>query len=478
VYTHRQTVSICVGIVLGLGLYALDQTIVAAALPTIGRELGGLHSFSWVVTAYLLAAAVAMPLAGKLGDRMGRHRLFRVMIAVFLAGSVLCAAARTLPELVGARAIQGFGGGGLFVVGQALIADVVPPRERGRYQGYFGAAFAVATLVGPTLGGLLTDHASWRVAFLVNLPVGAAALVVTRAVLPSAPGVVRQRADALGAVLVTVIVALVVLATGEGGTAVRWRPWLLGVVAALVVAFVLVERRAVDPVLPPRLFGVRTFRLAVVVSFAVGALVFAGLTFLPLFLQVVLGHSPTAAGLLLLPLVVGTPATSILAGRFMSRTGRYRVLPIAGTGFAVVAVTLLATMDVATSEWRVVLAMTLLSVGFGLTNQTLLVAVQNVVRSADVGVATSTHAFTRAMGSSIGVAVFGAVFRHEVAGTIGADVEFDGLAGQVGPDAVSAVADAVAAVFAWALPLAVGAWLASWFVVEVPLRTTLHSAVD
>jgi MFS family permease len=397
------------------------------------------------------------------------------MIAVFLAGSVLCALARSLPELIAARAVQGLGGGGLFVIGQALIADVVPPRERGRYQGYFGAAFALATLLGPTLGGVISEHLSWRVAFLVNVPLGLTALAVTRSVLPATGRSRRPRLDLAGATVVTALVLVAVAATDESAALAPWRPVLVTVGAGLVVTLILVERRAPDPVLPLRLFKVRTFGLAVVISFAIGALVFAALTFLPLFLQLVLGRSPTSSGLLLLPLVVGTPASSILAGRFTTRTGRYRLLPIVGTGLAAASLVVLATMDVTTPTLRVVVAMAGLGVGFGLTNQTLLVAVQNEVRVGDVGVATSTNAFARAIGSSVGLALFGAVFRRALAGDVDPALvdDLDGLETALPAGAISATADAVATVFAWAVPLAVVAWIASWLVVEVPLRTTL-----
>src|SRR5215204_4328849 len=327
--------AIFAGLVLVLLLAALDSTIVATALPTIVGELGGLTHLSWVVTAYLLAQTVVTPLYGKLGDLYSRKRVLQVAIVVFLAGSALCGASRSLTQLIVFRALQGLGGGGLIVSTQAAIADVVPPRERGRYQGIFGAVFGLASIAGPLLGGFFTSQLSWRWIFYVNLPLGALALTVLAVTLPSVATRVRRSIDYAGSALLALVLAAIVLATDLGGAVLPWSsPPVLALAALAVVSlalFVAVERRAAEPVLPLRLFANRSFTVAAAVGLIVGFALFGSVTYLPVFLQVVKGASPTASGLQMIAMMGGMLVTSIGSGQFISRTGRYRVFPIVGT---------------------------------------------------------------------------------------------------------------------------------------------------
>ena len=345
--THRQILVIFSGLMLGMLLAALDQTIVATALPTIVGDLGGLDHLSWVVTSYLLAATVSTPIWGKLGDLLGRKRMYQVAILVFLVGSVLSGLSTSMAQLIAFRFVQGLGGGALIVLAQAIIADVVSPRERGRYQGYFGALFAASSVAGPLLGGFFTDHLSWRWVFYVNIPLGILALLVTSAVLPATGARARVVIDYLGAGLLAGAVSCIVLVTTWGGTQYPWTsPTIIGLSAAalaLVGAFVVVERRAEEPLLPLRLFRGSIFSVSSGVSFVIGVAMFGSISFLPLFLQVVGGVSATNSGLLLVPYMLGMLGASVCAGQIVTRTGRYRVLPVTGTGIAVLGLALLST---------------------------------------------------------------------------------------------------------------------------------------
>jgi EmrB/QacA subfamily drug resistance transporter len=336
--SHRQILFIFSGLILGMLLAALDQTIVATALPTIVGELGGLEHLSWVVTAYLLAATVSTPLYGKLGDLYGRKRIFQLAIVVFLVGSVLAGMSRSMAELIGFRALQGLGGGGLMVIAQAIIADVVTPRERGRYQGYFGAVFGGAMVAGPLAGGFFTDHFTWRWVFYINLPLGLAALAVTSVALRGRSATVRHQVDYLGASLLAGAVTCLVLLATWGGSQYPWSSPLiigLGVAAvALLAVFVPVERRAAEPVVPLELFRNPTFGVASAVSLIIGFAMFGVISFLPLFLQLVGGASATNSGLLLLPLMLGLLSASMASGQVITRTGRYKAFPVLGTAVA------------------------------------------------------------------------------------------------------------------------------------------------
>ncbi|MEA2972804.1 MAG: hypothetical protein QOG82_1262 [Actinomycetota bacterium] len=488
VLTHRQILVIFSGLMLGMLLAALDQTIVSTALPTITGELGGLNHLSWVVTSYLLASTVSTPLYGKLGDLYGRKRLFQISILVFLVGSVLCGVAQSMGQLIAFRALQGIGGGGLMVLAQAIIADVVSPRERGRYMGYFGAVFGAAMVAGPLLGGFLTDQVSWRWVFYVNVPFGIAALAVTAVVLPTSARKGKARIDYLGTAILTAAVTCLVLLTTWGGTQYEWgSPPILGLgVAAVVLLGVLlaVERRSAEPVVPIHLFANRSFNVATSVSFIIGVALFGSISFLPLFLQVVNGASATNSGLLLLPLMFGLLGASMGSGQVISRTGRYKIFPVAGCGIAAGAMYLLSTMGTSTSQSTVTVYMVLLGIGLGLTMQTLVLAVQNAVGRSELGVATSSVSFFRSMGGSVGVALFGALFNNLLAARIGQTAGGEGASFSPDsirrlPDAVrttyiSGFADSLTTVFLWATPLLVVAFALTWFLRELPLRTSLE----
>jgi EmrB/QacA subfamily drug resistance transporter len=490
--THRQILVIFSGLMLGMLLAALDQTIVATALPTITGELGGLEHLSWVVTAYLLAATVATPLYGKFGDLYGRKGLFQIAIVVFLTGSVLAGLAQNMAQLIAFRAIQGAGGGGLIVLAQAIIADVVSPRERGRYQGYFGAVFGVTSIAGPLLGGFFTDQLSWRWIFYVNLPLGMLALMVTAAVLPAGERRGGARIDYLGAAVLIAAVNCIVLFTTWGGTQYAWSsPLIISLVAAsifLLAVFVPIERRAPEPIVPISLFRLRTFNVAGGAGFIVGMAMFGAIAFLPLFLQVVQGASATNSGLLLLPLMAGLLTASIGSGQVITRTGRYRIFPIAGTAIAAVGMFLLSTMGAETSRLLVTLYMVMLGVGIGFTLQTLVLATQNAVPMRDLGAATSAVTFLRSMGGAIGVAIFGALFNNVLAGRLaGLPIGVEDissitpaalarLSSSQAEQVVSAFADSLTAVFSRAAVVVVAAFAITWLLRETPLRLTTHAS--
>ncbi len=416
--SQRQILVIFAGLLLGMLLASLDQTIVSTALPTIVGDLGGLNELSWVVTAYLLASTSSTPLWGKLGDLYGRKHLFQVAIVIFLVGSALSGISRDMLMLIGFRALQGLGGGGLIVTAQAIIADVVSARERGRYQGIFGAVFGVSSVVGPLIGGFFVDHLSWRWVFYVNIPIGIVALIVTSIVLPAAQQRRQVTIDYHGTVLIAGGATSLVLLTTLGGTIYPWNSLvivLLGVLAVvLLVEFVFTEQRAANPVLPLPLFRNKVFVVASAVSFIVGFAMFGSITFLPLYLQVVKGVDPTISGLRLLPLMVGLLATSTGSGQLISRWGRYRMFPIIGTPIMVIGLFLLSRMNEHTGLLASSASMFVLGIGLGLVMQVLIIAVQNAVDYRDLGAATSGATFFRSIGSSFGVAIFGAIFANEL----------------------------------------------------------------
>ncbi|HEX5947845.1 MAG TPA: MDR family MFS transporter [Acidimicrobiales bacterium] len=485
--SHRQILVVFSGIMLGMLLAAIDQTIVATALPTIVGDLGGLNHLSWVVTAYLLAETVSTPLFGKLGDLFGRKRLFQAAIVIFILGSVLSGLATNMGQLIAFRAVQGIGAGGLIVLAMALIADVVSPRERGRYQGYFGAVFGVSSVAGPLLGGFLTDHLSWRWVFYVNVPLGVLALFVTSAVLPAAVQRRKVRIDWIGTTLLSAAIVCLVLLTTWGGSEYAWgSPVIVGLAVAsvvLAVAFVAVERRVEEPAIPLRLFRIRTFAIAAGVSFVIGVGLFGSITYLPTFLQVANGASASNSGLLLVPMMGGLLVSSILAGRVITRTGRYRHFPIIGMAVASVGMFLLSTLGTDSSRWESGAYMVVLGAGIGMVMQIIVLATQNEAPIADLGVATSTVTFFRAVGGSIGVALAGALFNARLTDLLGGAAP-SGMTpeelGQLAPDEAAlmagAFADAITMVFRYAVPLFVAGFLLTWFLKEIPLRSLRAAA--
>jgi EmrB/QacA subfamily drug resistance transporter len=466
--TSRPPATVLGALMLVMLLASLDQTIVSTALPTIVRELGGLQHLSWVVTSYLLAITVVTPLYGKLGDQYGRKLVLQGALILFLAGSALCGAAQGMTELIAFRAIQGLGGGGLMVSAQAAIGDVVPPSQRGRYTGLFGAVFGVSSIAGPLIGGFFTTHLSWRWIFYVNLPLGALALVVLAIALHTPAERKPHRIDYAGAALLAVGLASLVLLTTLGGKQLAWLSIgsvLLALLAiGAIAAFVVVERRAPEPVLPPRLFGDRVFAVTSAVGFVVGFAMFGALTYLPLYQQVVRGQSPTSSGLQLFPLMAGLLVASIASGQVIARTGRYKAFPIAGTGLAVVGLLLLSRLDAATGTLEAGAYMLVLGLGLGLVMQVLILAVQNSVPYSDLGVATSGATLFRSIGGSIGTAILGAIFSTRLA---------DELAAR--SPQKTAYTDALSTVFLVAAAVAVVAFALSWLIEERPLRHTVES---
>ncbi len=400
-------------------LASLGQTIVATALPTIVSDLGGLDHLSWVVIAYLLSGTVVAPIYGKLGDLYGRKVVLQIAIVIFLAGAALSAVASSMTFLIAARTVQGLGGGGLMVIAMAVVADIIPPRQRGRIQGVLGGVFGVSTVVGPLLGGFIVEHFSWRWIFLVNLPIGVAALLVIAAALKARPERVAHKIDYPGFALLTGTLSALVLYTSLGGNTFPWgAPMMivLLVVAVLcLVLFVWVESRAEEPVMPLSLFRNNTFVVTSAVGFIVGMAMFGSITFLPLYLQVAKGVSPTGSGLQLLPMMVGLIGASMLSGMVMSRTGRYRWLPIASTAVLVAGMLLLGTMEIDTPDWQVGVYMLLAGIGIGPVMTVSMTATQNAVDRSIVGVATAGMTMFRQIGGSIGVSVFGAIFSNRLA---------------------------------------------------------------
>ncbi len=415
---RRQVRVIFGGLMLVLLLAALDQTIVATALPTIVSDLGGLNRLAWVTSAFLLAQTVVTPIYGKLGDLYGRKRILQSAIVLFLIGSALCGQAHSMTELIAFRALQGLGAGGLIVLIQAVIGDVVPPRERGRYQGLFGAVFGVASIAGPLLGGVIVEQVSWRWIFYVNLPVGVAALAVLSATLPATGRISRPSIDYLGAGLLAAALSAIVLVTSLGGTTWAWGSGAVLVVGGLGVvllgAFVVAERHAREPILPVVLLRERVFVVGASLSLVVGFALFGAVTFLPLYFQTVDAASPTGSGLRLVPMILGLLTTSILSGQLITRYGRYKPFPIIGTALMTIGLGLLSHLDVGTSTGTSSLFLLILGLGLGSTMQVLVLAVQNAVDYANLGAATSGVTLARGIGGSLGTAIFGTVFSTQL----------------------------------------------------------------
>ena len=493
---RRTLIPVFGALMLGMFLAALDQTIVSTALPTIVGDLGGLNHISWVVTSYLLASTASTPLYGKLGDMYGRKPVFLAAILIFLAGSMLSGLSQTMGELIAFRALQGVGAGGLMVSAQAIIADIVPPRDRGRYMGLIGSVFAVASVAGPLLGGFLVESINWRWVFYVNMPIGAVAVLVVifRLHLRTPPQ--RHTIDWLGAALLTAGVSAIILVTTWGGDEYAWgSPSILALAAGgvlLLALFVAHERRAAEPIIPPSLFRSSVFRVASTIGFVIGLAMFGAIVFIPLFLQLVYGVSPTSSGLRMLPLMAGLLVASVTSGRIITRLGRYKAFPIAGTAVTTLGLLLLSRLEVGTQPWLASVYMLVVGLGIGLVMQVLVLAVQNDAPARNIGVATSTATFFRSMGGSLGVALFGAIFASRLGEELARIPGASGLSGgaNLRPDQVHALppvvrhdfllafVDALQPVFLVGAAITAIGFVLAWMLREVPLRRTTHASAE
>lgn len=495
--SKRQVNLVFATVAMGMLLSALDQTVVATALPMIVSDLGGAGHLSWVVTAYLLAETVSTALAGKMGDLFGRKTVFRVSIAVFIVGSFLCGLSVNLPMLIGLRALQGIGGGGLTVTATALISDVIPLRDRGKYQGAIGAVFGVATVIGPLLGGFFTDDLSWRWVFYVNVPIAVVVIIVAARTIPGLPPGTRPRVDYLGAAFVGLGATGLTLATSWGGTEYPWgSATIIGLFAASVVAlvvFVVVENRAAEPILPMRLFRGRVFSTASTLSFIVGFAMLGSITFLPTFLQYVSGSSATLSGVRVLPMVVGLLVTAVGSGTVVGRTGRYKAFPIAGGAVMAVGLYLLSRMGARTPVWQQSLYMVVLGAGIGLIMQILTLVVQNTSDYRDLGAATSGVTFFRTLGGSFGASIMGTIYATHLKSQLPVVIDRLGLSGQADTKSsspstlqrlpasirvpiVNVYADALHDVFLAAVPIAFVAFVLALTLPQVKMRGAAQEA--
>jgi EmrB/QacA subfamily drug resistance transporter len=489
--SHRQILIAFSGLVLAMLLAALDSTIVSTALPTIVSELGGLERLAWVVTVYLLAQTIVTPIYGKLGDLYGRKIVLQSAIILFLIGSALCGISQNMIQLIVFRAIQGLGGGGLAVTTQAVVGDIVPPRDRGRYQGIFGAVFGLSSIAGPLLGGYFTTHLSWRWIFYINLPLGIGALVVLAATLPSLERRIVRSIDYAGAALLAVVLSSITLLSDLGGSSYSWSsPLIMGLIAVSALAlalFALVERKATEPVLPLHLFRQQTFVISSMVGLIVGFALFGSVTYFPLYLQVVKGVSPTGSGMQMVPMMGGMLVTSILSGQLISRTGRYKIFPLIGTAVMTAGLFMLSRLTPSSSTTVAALLMLVLGVGLGMVMQVMVIAVQNDVEYRDLGVATSGATLFRLIGGSLGTAILGAIFAVRLSANLsralpgGAPLNMSVQALlRLPPAARAAYSQAFTAaldtIFLVATVVCAIGFVLTWLLPERPLRATVAAA--
>jgi EmrB/QacA subfamily drug resistance transporter len=487
--SHRQIMIVLPGLLMAMLLAMLDQLVVGTALPRIVGDLGGATHLSWVVTAYVLASTITTPFYGKLGDMYGRKKLFIFAIVVFLIGSALSGLSASMGQLITFRALQGLGAGGLMVGAMATLGEIVPPRERGKYMSYFMVVMMLATVGGPLVGGWITTAFSWRWIFYINLPLGGAALVYLIAVMKLPARRVEHRIDYAGGILLGVVATAIILLATWGGTEYQWGSWeiigLLLIAISALVAFLAVERRAAEPMLPLHVFKVRNFSVTMTLTFFVGLGLFGAMTFLPFYQQTVQGASPTVSGLLMTPLMVGSALTSILAGVLTSKTGKYRLFPIVGGLVMAIGMFMLSRLGVHTSRLQTGIDYVVLGLGMGCLMQMMSLIAQNSVDLKDMGVASSARMFFQQMGGSLGVAAFGAVFAHKLTQSLsgsaaGAGVHISGAS--LDPTTVTTlppavrevvyqgIAHAVQTVFLWVTPASVLVFLLALLIKEVPLR--------
>ncbi|GAA3261541.1 MDR family MFS transporter [Nonomuraea helvata] len=498
---RREVMVVLPGLMLAMVLAMLDNMIVGTAMPRIVGELGGLTHLSWVVTAYVLGTTVSTPIWGKIGDLYGRKNIFIISIVIFLIGSALCGMAGSsmlggpdggMGELIAFRAIQGLGAGGLMVNVMAIIGDLVPPRERGQYQGIMAGVMSLAMIAGPLVGGFITDHLDWRWAFYVNLPIGALALavIVLQLHLPKLHS--KVRIDWAGAILLSISITAMVLITTWGGNEYAWGSWqilsLIAVAVVTLVAFIAVERKAVEPIMPLQLFGNRNFTLISAIGFLLGFAMFGAINFLPLFQQMVQGSTATNSGLLMLPMMAAAMVVSLFVGKAITSTGKYKIYPVLGGIGMAVGMWLLSTMDVTTTAWQTGVYIAVLGLGMGFLMQTTMLIAQNSVEQKDLGVSSSATTFFRSIGGSFGVSLFGAIFNNhflsELTDRFGAQAaeRVAKSGGRMDPGTVAqmpaqmrtglleSLATSISGVFWWAIAFAVVVPLLAAFVKEIPLR--------
>lgn len=455
---ETQSIRLVIGSVAVLLLLAsLDQTIVSTALPTIVADLGGLEHLSWVVTAYILASTIAAPLYGKLGDLYGRRRMVFFSVGLFLLGSTLCGLAQSMGFLIAARALQGLGGGGLFVLALSVIGDVIPPNERGKIQGVFAGVFSLSSVMGPLLGGWFVDAFSWHWIFYINLPLGALAVAGFAIGFSPTGARANHKIDWAGAAALSLALGSLTLVTSLGGRSIGWAsPSAIGLILLCVLAtasFIVIERRAAEPILPMSLFGQNVFVYTSIIGFISGASMFGAITFLPLYLQVAKGIAPTVSGLMLVPMTAGILISSTSAGQFMGRTGRYRILPMIGMGLVLAGALLLTRIDRETGMVGFGLAIAVLGMGLGCIFPVVTTAVQNAVPRAQLGTATAAGVMFRQVGGSLAVAVYGAMFAGRMASVLGDKAAEIG--GEIGPQIVATLPPALQEAVATAIVTAI-----------------------